>query len=146
MFLTDKRWILFFLLIANSSATWAIANWSMTSSFVRDSARGVAYHQLDFANAGGHIIYTPPTPPFGLVNQQVYEINGTRYFVTGWAHGPATVLYRVFAPPLNLDQPLCEVASLAERATLRGSMGGVQIAVRLNPKGDLKWIDCRDRS
>jgi hypothetical protein len=104
-------------------------------------------HQLEFKQGAKVLKYAPPKPPLGFVSEKQYSLDGIVYFVTGWAHGPSTILYRVFAPGISgAAQPICEVASLSEKAELKAFGEKIKISAHLKEGGAMTWVDCGRRS
>lgn len=117
--------------------------WKMTSTLVRSKDSKTKKHQLEFSLGKTKHYYAPQKPPLGLVFKEEVQINGKTYFVTGWAHGPSTVLYRVFSPELNKAKSICEAPSLSEKAELKMNDGKVQLSTYLDTSDKITWINCQ---
>lgn len=120
--------------------------WEMKSELVKYEQNTAVFHRLTFSSRKETYMYSPQEPPLGIVSDERVIINGQTYFLTGWAKGSATILYRVFAPSTANENPICEMTSRSEAAKLRIQDGKLQILIlNLNEddeKSDASWVEC----
>lgn len=103
---------------------------------------------LKFNNKTSSVTYKPLAPPYGLVFKKRLVFSGKVLFLTGWAHGTHSVLFRVFYPEKNKGQPLCELISFSETAGLQLKDKVLKIEVTQEDSGasEPKWALCYDFS
>lgn len=125
-----------------SFAAISAGGWNLSFTLVKSNNSQSKVDQLTFESGTLSLVYTPQAPPLGMVSGKSVVIDGEAYFITGWANGPATILFRVFAPETNGAKPLCEVASLSETAGLRQSKGGIEISAVVKDGQARTWVQC----
>lgn len=118
------------------------AVWSLSEKLSPLDGSAPAQSTLFFNKDTTSLEYTPAGPPLGLISSEAVQLKGTQYFVTGWAHGAHTLVFRVFAPEKNKARPLCEVASLGESTRLRLNKGILEIEVIQDDAGSVTWARC----
>lgn len=126
----------------DSFATVSAGGWNMSFALVKSNNSQSKVDQLTFESGTLSLVYTPQEPPLGMVSGKSVLIDGTPYFITGWANGPATILFRVFNPEINGAKPICEVASLSESAALRRSKSGIEISAVVKDGQSRTWLQC----
>lgn len=119
------------------------SSWSLSEKLSPLDGTAPAQSSLMFSKENTSLEYIPAEPPLGLVSHEIIELEGTRYFLTGWAHGAHTMVYRVFAPEKQKNRPLCEVISLGESSRLRLSKGVLELEVFHDDAGPATWIRCK---
>lgn len=135
--------LLFFLFVCSLPAL-AEPPWAMKSQLETIPSSTVKRFSLTFSQGDKSLpSYAPESPPFGLVSDKEILIDGRPYFLTGWAHGAHTVLFRVFDPSSQSSQPICEKISDAEESDLRLEKNKLEIRiVNSDPKLSEEWVSC----
>ena len=87
------------------------------------------------------LVYTPKELPYGVVEYGVKKIKEHTFVLTVWAHGARTLVYRVFAPELMAEKPICEVISFTGGTELRISRNQLQIRT-IDENSKISWTDC----
>lgn len=141
--------VVFFVFLSLSLSSSAASEssekkWKMNSTMVRSQDGSKIKHQLEFTLDQTKYYFVPQKPPFGLIFDKEIHLNGQTYFITGWAHGAATMLFKVFAPGINKATPVCEAISTSEEADLRFHDGKIQLSIRQKGGGSqVQWINCQ---
>lgn len=137
-----KKSIFILFLTAFASLANASDGWKMASELVDIPKTDNSRSEITFTSGKNKVVYTPSKDPYGLVFDQKVTLEGKDYFVTGWAQGAATVLFRVFSPQDHKATPVCEVSSFAEEAEVRLQKGKLEISVISEKEGAQKWVPC----
>lgn len=140
-----KNTILTLSLTLLASVANASSGWTLSTKLVDIPKTDNSRSELTFTSGKNKVVYTPQKDPYGLVFDQKVTLEGKDYFVTGWAQGAATVLFRVFAPQDHKDlkaKPICEISSFAEEAEVRLQKGKLEISVISEKEGTQKWVPC----
>ncbi|MBK8201622.1 MAG: hypothetical protein IPK68_04655 [Bdellovibrionales bacterium] len=132
------------LLFACSLPTLAQPAWTMKSQLETIPSSTVKRFSLTFSQGDKSLpSYAPESPPFGLVSEKEILIGDRLYFLTGWAHGAHTVLFRVFDPTSQSSLPICEKISEAEESDLRLEKNNLEIRIiNSDDKLSEEWIRC----
>lgn len=132
------------LLFVCSLPTLAQPAWTMKSQLETIPSSTVNRFSLTFSQGDKSLpSYAPESPPFGLVSEKEILIGDRLYFLTGWAHGAHTVLFRVFDPTSQSSLPICEKISEAEDSDLRLEKDKLEIRiVNSDDKLSEEWISC----
>lgn len=131
-------------LFAYSLPSLAQPAWTMKSQLETIPSSSVKRYSLTFSQGEKSLpSYAPESPPFGLVSEKEILIGDRLYFLTGWAHGAHTVLFRVFDPSSQSSLPICEKISEAEEADLRLEKNNLEIRI-INSDAKLseEWVSC----
>jgi hypothetical protein len=140
MFYGMMKFIVLTFALASAAETWTISN-----ELVQSKIGKAKLDRVTFKSDSASVVYEPKEPPLGMVSSKAFVLGGETYFVTGWAHGPSTILFRVFAPGMAKEKPVCELSSLSESAELRELEGKIQIALTIEEGGVKTWQDCSKR-
>ncbi|MDX9732222.1 MAG: hypothetical protein RBT63_10660 [Bdellovibrionales bacterium] len=138
--------------------------WKMTALMEKPNKVGLpARNKLTFVNRQPNstkkVEFRPTKPPYGLIleeevhldvglpalpgsDKQDNQDNEHTYFVTGWAHGAATMMFRIFDPETSGSEPICEIISAAENARLRAHKGNVEIEIYEMNDPTPVWVFC----
>jgi hypothetical protein len=118
--------------------------WTMKSQLETIPSSSVKRYSLTFSQGEKSLpSYAPESPPFGLVSEKEILIGDRLYFLTGWAHGAHTVLFRVFDPSSQSSLPICEKISEAEESDLRLEKNKLEIRIiNSDDKLSEEWISC----
>lgn len=142
-----KRIILCALAVGFLQQVRAESDWTMISSEEDVPESKVPRDKLSFIPQGesqARYVYSPETPPFGVVIEQKFSFQSETYFLTGWAHGAHTVLYRVFHPTKKGLEILCEEISESDESSLRLSKDNrLEIQIFPSDKPSITWLDCK---
>ncbi len=132
------------LLFVCSLPTLAQPAWTMKSQLETIPSSTVKRFSLTFSQGDKSLpSYAPESPPFGLVSEKEILIGDRLYFLTGWAHGAHTVLFRVFDPTSQSSLPICEKISEAEDSDLRLEKDKLEIRIiNSDDKLSEEWISC----
>lgn len=118
--------------------------WSLTSHLTQEEGGRITRHKLTFTSGSEQVIYVPAQPPFGVVSEERVRLNGKYYFLTGWAHGGATMMFRVFEPEGHQAQPLCQKVSLSEESQLRVKNSRLEILITVEGQQKPGWVECKN--
>jgi hypothetical protein len=131
-------------LFACSLPALAQPAWTMKSQLETMPSSSVKRFSLTFSQGEKSLpSYAPESPPFGLVSEKEILIGDRLYFLTGWAHGAHTVLFRVFDPTSQSSLPICEKISEAEDSDLRLEKDKLEIRIiNSDDKLSEEWISC----
>lgn len=131
-------------LLACSLPALAEPPWTMKSQLETIPSSSVKRFSLSFSQGDKSLPpYAPESPPFGLVSEKEILIGDRLYFLTGWAHGAHTVLFRVFDPTSQSSLPICEKISEAEESDLRLEKNNLEIRIiNSDDKISEEWISC----
>lgn len=133
---------LFMGVILFSALAQASGSWTATKSLKEIPDTNNTRTEVVFTSAQDKITYLPSKPPYGMVYNKKNVLDKKEYFVTGWAKGGSTMLFKVFLPSEKKNIPLCEVTSFGESAELRLAKGKVEISVFLSPDAKQTWSTC----
>lgn len=99
---------------------------------------------VEFKNKSLSVTYRPQLPPYGLVSHKRLVFGKRVLFLTGWAHGAHSVLFRVFYPEKNKKHPLCEMISFSEKSDLQIKNKVLKIKITPEDSGVPKseWALC----
>lgn len=142
-----------FLFIFTSSAyaqLWAMSTRYETAKKSKDKQSVVQFNKGKLS-----VVYRPTAPPYGVVIEEKAVINNQNYFITGWAHGARSVMFKIFEPEAFAAKPLCEVISFSEETELRIVNNKLEIKVADDspdtisdsdelPSESEKWVVCSD--
>jgi hypothetical protein len=132
-------------LVSVSSSASVSETWTVSSELVQAKSGKAKLDRVTFKSGKTSIVYEPSEPPLGMVSSKAVTLGGSTYFVTAWAQGSATTLFRVFAPGDAKEKPICELTSLSETAELREANGRIEISITSTETGKGKWSECWKR-
>ncbi len=130
------------LLALPSAAKRTPASWQLTDRYEKKADTEVMRSVIEFRKGSAVSTYKPEEMPFGLVLKERALINKQEYFITGWAHGAKTVMFRIFSPETEGVKPLCEEVSFGEETSLRQQDDKIQVQI-FSPSGEEIWKDCK---
>lgn len=120
-------------------------DWNITSKLEPIQKSQILRHRLNFFPQGKKTpsyTYVPESPPYGMVDEKKIIIQGGVYFLTEWAHGAHTVIFRVFNPNRMGSNVVCEEISIAEESDLRINKKQLQIQIVKDEESLPKWLKC----
>ncbi len=125
------------------SASVASAEWNATARIENFAESRVKVSVVQFAKKAQSVTYKPTEAPFGnvLIEKVVFK-NRAPLFITGWAHGSQTIMFRIFDPENKGALPLCEVISFGESTQLRQRKDKIQLEVYKEESEQKSWVDC----
>ena len=122
------------------------ASWSMSSRYEKKPGTEINRSIVQFQMGSSTTTYRPDNPPYGMVLSERVVIGKTVYFITGWAKGARSILFRVFSPEAG-NSPLCEVTSFAESAQLKMIDKTLKIEVlESSEQSEISWLNCEQKS
>lgn len=137
-----KQKLALVILSLSLSSLCKAASWEMKSEIKDIPKTEVTLTEVTFSSGKETIKFTPSQDPYGMVFDKKMTFEGKDYFITGWAQGAATMLFRVFLPETHKGKPLCEVTSFAEEAELRMVKGKIEISIVESSEGKQTWTAC----
>lgn len=119
--------------------------WTATKRNIDHGNRLVKVSLVDFKKENRTLTYAPSKMPLGLVLLEKIEFkNRPPYFITGWAEGARSILYRVFDPENHGGNPICERVSAGEQTQLQIVNNNLEIKIYLdNGKDEPIWTLCK---
>lgn len=120
-------------------------DWNMTSKLESIQESQVLRDRLNFFTPDKKkpsYTYAPESPPYGMVDKKKIIIQGETYFLTAWAHGAHTVIFRVFNPNRMGSNVICEEISIAEESDLRINNKQLKIKIIEDKESLPKWLNC----
>lgn len=138
--------LLFALIVLTFPSQLLAKGWSSSSSLKSNKETNVKYSVLKFTKGSQSVTFKPSEPPWGLVGvEKVHFKNIGPFFVSTWAQGAKTVLFRVFDPEAKGNIPICSGVSFGETTELRIKDDQLEMALYEEESDDPKWTTCGEK-
>jgi len=115
------------IVLIMSFAFTAQASWKVRSAYKKVPGVDVDRSVLYFTSGDVTKTYAPNKPPFGLISTDKYVTSKGEFYLTGWAKGGQSVLFRVFDMSKKDASPICEVTSFGEISKLKLKKGVIYV-------------------
>ncbi len=118
-------------------------NWNATARLENLTDSKVKISVIQFTEGSQSVTYKPTEVPFGNVDiEKVIFKNKSPLFITAWAHGAKTIMFRIFDPANFGSQTLCEIISFGETTELRIRDNKMQLKIYNDENDQPTWEDC----
>jgi hypothetical protein len=109
----------FIMLFTFTLSFSAQASWKIKSAYKKAPGLEVDRSVLYFTFGDVTKIYAPNEAPLGLISSDKYVTPKGEFYLTGWAKGAQSVLFRVFDMSKAEAKPICEITSYGETSKLK---------------------------
>ena len=137
--------IIVFALTFLSVQSFAI---KMTSAYEKSRVKGLLKSSvITFSDKGIKTVYRPSSIPNLMTGFKEVPADGKTFFITMWAYGSQSVMYRVFDSSKSLSKPLCEIVSFSDEYKYKIENGRLEIRALLIPSDPSfwRWMKCADQ-
>jgi len=117
--------------------------WNATARLENLPDSKVKVSVIQFSLGDQSVTYRPAEVPFGNVDIEKVIFKGKpAMFITAWAHGAKTIMFRVFDPSQSGAHPICEIISFGESTEMRIRNKKFQLKVYNDENDQPTWEDC----
>lgn len=118
----------------------------MTSAYENKRIKGLLKTSvITFSDQGTKTVYRPLSAPHLMTGSEKVLASDRTFFITMWAYGSQSVMYRVFDSSAGFAKPLCEIISFSDLSENRVEENILEIRSLMTPRdpASWKWVKCR---
>ena len=121
--------------------------WTAASRIETQPETQIIRSVIQFNKDSLSVVYKPTEPPYGSVSLEKVVFNKyPPYFISGWANGAHTMIFKVFNPEKHGNTPVCEYNSFSESAKLRIVKKVLELEIYPNDANEASWVPCKNIS